>query len=207
MQTAGAALLGAALGLVPAAAHTAPPLDPDDASVSFLPTPQAVVDGMFDLAGVHPGDVLYDLGAGDGRILIAAATRFGIRAVGIEINPRMVEIARANVRRAGVEKLVEIRQGDVLDRGQGRVDHPQPFCGEPARCHPGKAVRRRGDAFADPPPGEIGADAVVGDHDHPVGADVRRPAALASKGEGKGRGDSGGEPTEHGCLQHQAMVA
>jgi len=115
MQTAGAALLGAALGLVPAAAHTAPPLDPDDASVSFLPTPQAVVDGMFDLAGVHPGDVLYDLGAGDGRILIAAATRFGIRAVGIEINPRMVEIARANVRRAGVEKLVEIRQGDVLE--------------------------------------------------------------------------------------------
>jgi len=70
---------------------------------------------MFDLAGVHAGDVLYDLGAGDGRIPIAAAQRYGIRAVGIEINPRMVEVARANVRRAGVEHLVEIREGDALE--------------------------------------------------------------------------------------------
>jgi precorrin-6B methylase 2 len=74
----------------------------------------AVVDGMLDLAQVHAGDVLYDLGAGDGRIAIEAARRFGIRAVGIEINPRMVERARANVRRAGVASLVEIRQGDAL---------------------------------------------------------------------------------------------
>ncbi len=110
---AGAALLGAAL--VTAAADTAPPTDPLDANVSFLPTPAAVVEGMLDLAGLGPGDVLYDLGAGDGRIAIAAARRFGIRAVGIEINPRMVELARANVRRAGVERLVEIRQGDALE--------------------------------------------------------------------------------------------
>lgn len=88
--------------------------DPEDADVSYLPTPYAVVEAMFDLADVHPGDVLYDLGAGDGRIPIAAAQRFGIRAVGIEINPRMVEIARANVKRAGVANLVEIRQGDAL---------------------------------------------------------------------------------------------
>jgi precorrin-6B methylase 2 len=74
-----------------------------------------VVDAMLDLARVRAGDVLYDLGAGDGRIAIAAARRFGIRAVGIEINPRMVEIARANVRRAGVAHLVEIRQGDALE--------------------------------------------------------------------------------------------
>lgn len=97
-----------------AAADTAPPIDPLDANVSFLPTPPAVVEGMLDLAGLRTGDVLYDLGAGDGRVVIAAAQRFGIRAVGIEINPRMVEIARANVRRAGVERLVEIRQGDAL---------------------------------------------------------------------------------------------
>ena len=70
---------------------------------------------MFELAGVQAGDVLYDLGAGDGRIPIAAAQRFGIRAIGIEINPRMVEVARANVRRAGLERLVEIRQGDALE--------------------------------------------------------------------------------------------
>jgi len=110
----GAVLLGAAaLGLVPAAAGGAPP-DPLDADVVFLPTPPAVVDAMLDLAGVHAGDVLYDLGAGDGRIAIAAAQRFGIRAVGIEINPGMVEIARTNVRRAGLEKQVVIRQGDAL---------------------------------------------------------------------------------------------
>jgi len=70
---------------------------------------------MLDLAQLRSGDVLYDLGAGDGRIAIEAAKRFGIRAVGIEINPRMVERARANVRRAGVAKLVEIRQGDALE--------------------------------------------------------------------------------------------
>ena len=97
------------------AADEAAPLDPLDANVVFLPTPRAVVDGMFELAGVQAGDVLYDLGAGDGRIPIAAAQRFGIRAVGIEINPRMAEVARANVRRAGVERLVEIRQGDALE--------------------------------------------------------------------------------------------
>ena len=70
---------------------------------------------MLDLADVRPGDVLYDLGAGDGRIAIAAAQRFGIRAVGIEINPGMAERARENVRRAGVAHLVEIRVGDALE--------------------------------------------------------------------------------------------
>lgn len=98
-----------------AAADRAPPLDPLDADVIFLPTPPAVVDAMLELARVGAGDVLYDLGAGDGRIAIAAARRFGVRAVGIEINPRMVEIARSNVRRAGVGHLVEIRLGDVLE--------------------------------------------------------------------------------------------
>ncbi|MDX1374060.1 MAG: class I SAM-dependent methyltransferase [Burkholderiales bacterium] len=74
-----------------------------------------MVGAMLDLADVRPGDVLYDLGAGDGRIAIAAAQRFGIRAVGIEINPGMAERARENVRRAGVAHLVEIRVGDALE--------------------------------------------------------------------------------------------
>jgi len=108
-----AALLfaGAAMG---AAGRPAPP-DPEDADVLYLPTPPAVVDAMLDLAQLRPGDVLYDLGAGDGRIAIEAAKRFGIHAVGIEISPRMVAIARANVRRAGLDKLVEIRLGDALE--------------------------------------------------------------------------------------------
>lgn len=96
--------------------HQAPaPPDPLDADVLYLPTPHAVVDDMLRLAGMRGGDRLVDLGAGDGRIAIAAARDYGIRALGIELDARKVAEARANVRRAGLEHLVEIRQGDVLD--------------------------------------------------------------------------------------------
>lgn len=70
---------------------------------------------MLRLAAPRPGEVLYDLGAGDGRIAIAAARDYGIRAVGIEIDARKVAEARANVARAGLSGLVEIRQGDAMD--------------------------------------------------------------------------------------------
>ena len=70
---------------------------------------------MLGLAEVRAGDVLYDLGAGDGRIVIAAARRYGARAVGIELDPRKVAEARANVARAGLAGRVEIRHGDVFD--------------------------------------------------------------------------------------------
>lgn len=89
--------------------------DPQDAEIMYLPTPYPVVDAMLRLAGVHRGDRLVDLGAGDGRIAIAAARDYGIPAVGIELDARKAAEARANVRRAGLEHLVEIRQGDVLD--------------------------------------------------------------------------------------------
>lgn len=79
----------------------------------FDPTPQEIVERMLALAGVKKGDVVYDLGAGDGRILIAAAKK-GARAVGFETDPGLVKLARENVRSAGVEKLVEIREQDVL---------------------------------------------------------------------------------------------
>lgn len=88
--------------------------DPLDADVLYLPTPHAVVDDMLRLAGVHAGDRLVDLGAGDGRIVIAAARDYGIHTLGIELDGRKVAEARANVRRAGLEGLVEIRQGDAL---------------------------------------------------------------------------------------------
>lgn len=80
----------------------------------FDPTPQEVVDRMLRLAAVKPGDVLYDLGAGDGRVVIAAAKKFAIKAVGFEIDPGLVKLARENVRKQGVEHLVEIRQQDFL---------------------------------------------------------------------------------------------
>lgn len=80
----------------------------------FDPTPQEVVDRMLALAGVQTSDVVYDLGAGDGRVVIAAAKKYGAKAVGFEIDPGLVKLARENVRKQGMEKWVEIRQQDFL---------------------------------------------------------------------------------------------
>ena len=81
--------------------------------VPFVPSPQIVVDKMIELAGVKKGDVVYDLGSGDGRIVIAAAKR-GARAVGFEIDPDLVGESRANIQKAGVQELAEIRNQDIL---------------------------------------------------------------------------------------------
>jgi len=82
--------------------------------VIYVPTPYEVVDEMLKLAGVKKGDVLYDLGSGDGRIAIAAAKKYGIRAVGIDIDPERIKEATANAKKAGVEKLVTFRQEDLF---------------------------------------------------------------------------------------------
>ena len=91
--------------------------------VIYVPTPQVVVDEMLKLAGVHKGDVLYDLGSGDGRIPVTAAKRFGIRAVGIDIDPERIREANDNAKRAGVTSLVEFRQEDLFkaDFGEASV--------------------------------------------------------------------------------------
>ena len=81
--------------------------------VPFVPSPQEVVDKMIAVAGVKKGDVVYDMGSGDGRIVIAAAKK-GARAVGFEIDGDLVKESRENIRKAGVEKLAEIRQQDIL---------------------------------------------------------------------------------------------
>lgn len=80
----------------------------------FITTPDDVVDRMLRLAGVTRGDVVYDLGCGDGRIPIAAARKFGARAVCVEIDPVLVAKAKANARTAGVEDLVEFRAEDAM---------------------------------------------------------------------------------------------
>ena len=80
----------------------------------FDPTPQEVVQRMLALADVRKNDVIYDLGSGDGRLLIAAAKKYGVRGVGFEIDAGLVKLARENARREGVEKLIEIRQQDFL---------------------------------------------------------------------------------------------
>lgn len=80
----------------------------------FVGTPQAVVDEMLRLAAVRKGDVLYDLGSGDGRIPITAATRYGIRAVGVDLDPELVARANAEAKREGVAQLVEFRREDLF---------------------------------------------------------------------------------------------
>jgi ribosomal protein L11 methylase PrmA len=82
--------------------------------VIYVPTPHEVVDDMLRLANVGKSDILYDLGSGDGRIAIAAAKKFGIRAVGIDIDPERIREANENARRAGVTHLVEFRQEDLF---------------------------------------------------------------------------------------------
>jgi uncharacterized protein (TIGR03000 family) len=82
--------------------------------VLFVPTPDEVVAKMLEAAKVTDKDVVYDLGCGDGRIVIAAASKFGARGVGIDIDPERVKEARALVTQAGVAKLVDIRHGDAL---------------------------------------------------------------------------------------------
>ena len=83
-------------------------------SVPYVPTPQAVVDRMLKMAEIQPGDLIYDLGCGDGRILIAAAKQYGVRAVGVEIDPAMVQVARKNVEDNGLADLVRIVEGDLF---------------------------------------------------------------------------------------------
>lgn len=83
--------------------------------VIYVPTPQPVVDAMLELAEVGPDDVLYDLGSGDGRIPVTAAREFGIRAVGIDINPVRIREANANAEEAGVTDKVTFIEGDLFE--------------------------------------------------------------------------------------------
>jgi len=82
--------------------------------VVYDPTPPVVVDAMLELARLKSSDLLYDLGSGDGRILIAAAKRYGVRGVGIEIDPTLIERASENARRAGVGDLIRFRNEDLF---------------------------------------------------------------------------------------------
>src|SRR6476646_8574776 len=82
--------------------------------VIFVPTPQEVVDEMLKIADVKKGDVLYDLGSGDGRIPITAAKRFGVRAVGIDLDPQRIAEANENARRNGVAGQVQFRNENLF---------------------------------------------------------------------------------------------
>ena len=103
-------LFGLSLGLV--FAQEKKLREPD---VIFVPTPQNVVDEMLKLANVHKGDVVYDLGCGDGRLVVTAAKQYGVRAVGIDINPERIKESQDNARQAGVTNMVTFRNEDLFE--------------------------------------------------------------------------------------------
>ena len=80
----------------------------------YVPTPQDVVERMLELASVGKDDVVYDLGSGDGRLVITAAKKYGAKGVGVDIDPERISEAKANAEKAGVQSLVEFRQQDAL---------------------------------------------------------------------------------------------
>ncbi|TXF96245.1 class I SAM-dependent methyltransferase [Massilia arenae] len=107
----GAALAGLALApamTLPAFAQRPLP------KVPYVTTPQDIVDRMLSMAKVGRDDVVYDLGCGDGRIVISAARRYGARGVGIDLDPERIREANANARSAGVQDRVRFRQADLF---------------------------------------------------------------------------------------------
>jgi SAM-dependent methyltransferase len=109
-----AAIGAAAVMLAPASAQQRPPGAAKKPDVLYVPTPQPVVEAMLELAEVKKTDVVYDLGSGDGRIVITAAKKYGARGVGIELDPALVKQARQNAAAAGVGDKVRFAAQDLF---------------------------------------------------------------------------------------------
>jgi SAM-dependent methyltransferase len=109
------AIAASCLALLTVTSASQFPAPADSQSLApYVPTPQDVVDRMLSLAGVTASDVVYDLGCGDGRIVITAAKKFGARGVGVDIDPDRIKESEANAKAAGVESLVAFRQQDAM---------------------------------------------------------------------------------------------
>lgn len=116
MRTAVAALtLSMAFAFSVAAQTFAPAEPPVEPDVVFVPTPQSVVDAMLRLADISGDDLLYDLGSGDGRIVITAAKEYGASGVGIDIDPARIAESEAKAEEAGVSDRVTFVQGDLFE--------------------------------------------------------------------------------------------
>ena len=107
------------LGLLPAAAQPPRPRElrseGNQNLAPFVATPQPIVDKMLEIASVKAGEVVYDLGCGDGRILIAAVQRYKAKGVGVEISERLVRTTTENIRRMNLQDRITIRHGHLLD--------------------------------------------------------------------------------------------
>jgi SAM-dependent methyltransferase len=113
-----AAMLALSAGFAIAQNAPAPSRTPD---VPYVPTPPEVVDAMLRLAKVTKDDVIYDLGSGDGRIVIAAAKKYGATGVGIDINPTLVAEAKANAEKEGVADKVTFIEGDLFKQDYSKA--------------------------------------------------------------------------------------
>ena len=107
-----------ALGIAAQAVGQAP-RPKRELDVPYVPTSDEIVNAMLQMGGVKKGDVVYDLGCGDGRIVIAAAKKFGTRGVGIDINPVRIKEARENAEKAGVGGLVKFIEQDLFEASIG----------------------------------------------------------------------------------------
>ena len=87
----------------------------DPLDVPYVPTPDAVVARMLEVAKVNSGDLLYDLGSGDGRIVVTAAKKYGARGVGYDLNPKRIEESNENARKAGVTDRVRFVEQDLFE--------------------------------------------------------------------------------------------
>lgn len=104
--------LSVVFGSLVLAQTSQPKHDPD---VPYVPTTEEAVKAMLKLADVKSTDIVYDLGCGDGRIVIAAAKEYGAHGVGIDINPERIQEAKENAKKAGVENLVRFEERDLFD--------------------------------------------------------------------------------------------
>ena len=99
---------------IPLCAQEVATKEKKEPDVIYVPTPQDVVDKMLELADIKKGDLVYDLGCGDGRIVVTAAKKTGCHAVGYDVDPERLRESRENVKKSGVEGLVRIEEKDIF---------------------------------------------------------------------------------------------
>ena len=115
MRRKGARVVQALCTLVLVSAPLAPQQENDRGEVPYVPTPPEVVETMLKLGDVKKGDIVYDLGCGDGRIVITAAQRFEARGTGVDINPERIKEAKENAQKAGVSDRVRFIEKNLFD--------------------------------------------------------------------------------------------